>query len=135
MKVMQQLNVPVENAPMQLARAAGAIADGGVSIEGVSCTERGDESLLHFVTDKTEPARKALEAAGYKPKLQNVFAFFLAEDRPGIIANIAKSLGEAGINIGNIYSASSGPKQPAVIYVWVAEADFEKAKEVCSKIK
>lgn len=135
MRVATQLNIPIENAPMQLAKVAGALADGGVSIEGLTCTDTGAETTLHIVPDKVNAAAKALEAAGYTSTSQQIFSFLLSEDRPGIIANIARKCGEAGINISNIYSSSSGPKQPAVIFLWVAEEDFEKAKEVVGKIQ
>ena len=134
MKVVSQLNVAVDNVPGQLAKVAGALADAGVSIEGLSCTEVGVQATWHIVVDKTDTAQEALKAAGYRPSSQEIFAFVCPSDRPGVIASIAKACAGAGVNIGNIYTASTGSGQPAMVFMWVDKKDFAKAKEACGKV-
>ncbi|NOS66927.1 MAG: ACT domain-containing protein [Candidatus Peribacteraceae bacterium] len=134
MTVASQINVTVENIPGQLAKVARLLADAGISINGLSCTEIGSKATWHFVVSDVNAAKTVLAKAGHQSAIEEILEFICPSDRPGVIADIAESCAKAGVNIGSIYTASTGLEQPAVVYMWVDKAHFAKAKAACVRI-
>ncbi|MEK7557079.1 MAG: ACT domain-containing protein, partial [Patescibacteria group bacterium] len=89
----------------------------------------------HLVVDDAEAAKAALEALGKKVSMSEILQFHCSDDRPGVIAAIARKLGDAGINIDNIYYSSIGRGQPAKVYVWVAKENFANALQVSKELE
>ena len=127
-KKESQLTFKLDNVPGTLGKVADALKTAGVSIEGICYTEISARSqTANLVVDKADIAKKTLEAMGMSVAMGNIVSLEFSEDRPGIIASVAHVLGDAGVNIENIYTAASGVGKPAKFYVAVANADFEKA--------
>ena len=135
MNVVPQLNVTVDNIPGQLAKIARALAEEGISIVGLSCTENKQKAIWHIVVDKTDIAKRVLADIGFLALTDEIFGFLCPEDQPGVIAKIAEACADAGVNIGSIYTAATGLNQPAMVYMWVDKEHFAKARAACAKVK
>ncbi|MEK7556810.1 MAG: ACT domain-containing protein [Patescibacteria group bacterium] len=126
-----QLTVSTQNAPGELARITEILAQEDANIEGM--TQTGVESSqvkTHVVVDKAAEAKKVLESQGLEVSQTDILAITCASDQPGLIATVARALGNAGINIENAYYSSGSRGNNIVIYVWVAPAQLQQALEV-----
>ncbi len=126
-----QLTVSTQNAPGELARITEILAQEDANIEGM--TQTGVESSqvkTHVVVDKAAEAKKVLESQGLEVSQTDILAITCASDQPGLIATVARALGNAGINIENAYYSSGSRGNKIVIYVWVAPAQLQQALEV-----
>ncbi|HEX7096859.1 MAG TPA: ACT domain-containing protein [Acidimicrobiales bacterium] len=100
------LVIEVENEPGALARVARAISDAGVNISAATFVGGGETAELHFLVPHTEPTRRALAQAGVNVTREREVVVVEAEDRPGELADLARKVGEAGINIDLLYVAT-----------------------------
>jgi hypothetical protein len=91
-----------ENRPGMLARAAEAIASGGLNIEGFAEVD----GTLHVLTADPRQARLALEAAGLAAGGEREVVVVRIEDRSGAVAELFGRLASAGVNVLHTYVAS-----------------------------
>jgi hypothetical protein len=91
-----------EDRPGMLARAAEAIASGGLNLDGFAEIE----GILHMLTSDPRSARLALEAAGLRLAAEQEVVVVVVEDRAGAAAGVFGRLAEAGINVDYAYVAS-----------------------------
>jgi hypothetical protein len=91
-----------KDRPGTLAKAATAIANAGINIEGF-CETGGQ---FHTVTTDPMGAKKALESAGYKVRETDVVVF-PAEDRPGYLAEVLKRITDDEINVNVAYTLAN----------------------------
>jgi hypothetical protein len=91
-----------EDRPGMLARAAEAIASGGLNLDGFAEVE----GILHMLTADPRSARLALEAAGLRLAAEQEVVVVVVEDRAGAAASVFGRLAEAGINVTYAYVAS-----------------------------
>ncbi len=91
-----------ENRPGMLARAAEAIASGGLNLEGFAEVA----GTLHLLTADARQARHALEAAGLAPSGECEVVVVRIEDRSGAAAEVFSRLAAAGVNVRYTYVAS-----------------------------
>ena len=92
----------VANRPGMLARAAEAIASGGLNLEGFAEVD----GKLHVLTADPRSARHALEAAGLEVSAERDVVVVRIEDRSGAAAEVFGKLASAGINVRHTYVAS-----------------------------
>ena len=102
-----------QNKPGELAKAVAAIDKAQVNIEGF--TEA--DGTFHCVTGDPKSAQKALESAGFSVSETDVLVF-QAEDRPGYLANVLRSIAEQEVNVITSYVLTNtrialGVDQPA----------------------
>jgi hypothetical protein len=90
------------NRPGMLARAAEAIAGGGLNIDGFAEVE----GVLHLLTADTRSARLALDAAGLRVTGETRVLLARLDDEAGAAAIIFKRLASAGVNVRYAYVAS-----------------------------
>jgi hypothetical protein len=88
--------------PGALARAAGAIASGGLNLEGFAEVE----GVLHLIASEPAPARHALEAVGLRVVGERDVLVIQAENRPGVAAEIFGTLAHAKVGVIYTYTAS-----------------------------
>jgi hypothetical protein len=88
--------------PGMLAKAATAIASGGLNIDGFAEVD----GILHMVTSEPRSAHLALEAAGLRVLRDREVVVTQGEDRAGMAASLFGRLAEAGINVAYTYVAS-----------------------------
>lgn len=91
-----------EDRPGMLARAAEAIASGGLNLEGFAEIE----GILHVLTSDPRSARLALEAVGLRVIAEQEVVVAQVENRAGAVAAVFERLAQAGINVGYTYVAS-----------------------------
>ena len=91
-----------QNRPGMLARAAEAIASGGLNLEGFAEVE----GTLHILTAEARSARLALEAAGLGISAECDVLVVRVEDRAGAAAEVFSRLALAGVNVRYTYVAS-----------------------------
>ena len=118
---VQQVNefcVVLGNSPGALAKLAGALASNGVNIEGLASLSDGvvPTMRLCFVADKEAEAKQALASVGMEFTEKAILALH-NPDKPGVIAKVASLLGDAGVNIDNIYFSTPGAMQDTIVYI------------------
>jgi hypothetical protein len=91
-----------EDRPGLLARAAEAIASGGLNLEGFAEVE----GILHVLTADARTARIALESVGLRVIGERDVVVTSLEDRVGAVALVFGRLADAGVNVGYTYVAS-----------------------------
>jgi hypothetical protein len=90
--------VDLKNQPSELAKVAEAIAQKGIDITGFSAATCGDSGAVALVTDDEVATRRALTDGQWKFRAIELVEASLAQ-RPGTLAEIARRLGKAGVNI------------------------------------
>ena len=100
---VKDLHVTLDkDRPGTLAKAATAIANAGINIEGF-CEIDGQ---FHTVTSDPMGTKRALESAGYKVREADVVVF-PAEDRPGFLAEVLKRITDDEINVSVAYTLAN----------------------------
>ncbi len=102
------LSISLPDEPGGLAKAAKALGDAGVNIEGIAGLGGGGHGHVHLLVEDAGTARTALEGAGItlEGEREAVIADVSDEDRPGKLAELAEALGAAGVNLAACYVAS-----------------------------
>jgi hypothetical protein len=100
------LMIEVNNEPGALAKVAAAIGDAGVNISAATCTAPGARAELHVLVKHGEAAKHALATAGVTVTSEREVVVVEAPDRPGVLADLARKVAEAGVNIDLVYVAS-----------------------------
>ena len=95
---MQWFIVEAANKPGEFARHASAIAQRGVNLANVVSLGIGDRGGLAFYATDEAGVRSALNDAGIAFREVSAVSAQI-DDRPGAIADAAKRLADAGVNI------------------------------------
>ena len=129
--VRDQLSIMLTDVPGELARIAEAMQKADVNIEGSSAIKMGGTGV-RFVVDKVDAAKAAVAALGLQADSQKVVVVSITDDKPGMIAQVARMLSDQGINIDNFYHASTGRNGAAMMYILVGDEMANKAVEALS---
>ena len=100
------LVIEVDNEPGALAKLAAAISDAGVNIAAATCTGNGARAEVHILVPHAEAAKHALAISNLVVTRQREVVVVDAEDRPGELADLARKVAKAGINIDLVYVAT-----------------------------
>jgi hypothetical protein len=100
------LLIEVENQPGAVAAVAAAISDAGVNISAAMCTGAGSTASLHILVKHPEAAKHALAIAGVTVRSAREVVVVEADDRPGALADLARKVAEAGVNLDLLYLAT-----------------------------
>lgn len=103
---MMDLTIEVDNEPGSLARVAQAISDAGVNIAAATCTRPGDKAELHILVPHAEAARHALGISNLAVTREREVVVVEARDEPGALADLARKVAAAGINLELVYVAT-----------------------------
>jgi hypothetical protein len=103
---MMDLTIEVENEPGALAAVAQAISDAGVNISAATCTRPGEKAEMHILVPHAEAARHALAISSVAVTGEREVVVVDAQDRPGELADLARKVAEAGVNIDLVYVAT-----------------------------
>lgn len=117
------LTVMLEDRPGTLANLGEALGKAGVNIDGFCGFPSGGVGIIHILVDEGMAARRVLEAAGIMVSDERPVLVHEAEDRPGMLGEIARKLADAGVNVDLIYKAT----QTRLV---LGADDLEKAREV-----
>jgi hypothetical protein len=124
MKVVMQLSITLPNTPGALAKMSDVLRAADVNIEALFCSRENGNTAVHVVVDDPETAKMVLRDINEVSMLE-VLAIPI-KNKPGAIAQIARSCAGHQINIEHIYATSFG--KDAMVYLDVD--DLEKAKKV-----
>lgn len=102
------LTIFMTDQPGELARVGRALGDGGVNIEGFCAViGGGGMSEIHVLVEDDGAAFRALADAGIEVATeQEVAVLEVDDDRPGLLGEISRRLGEADVNITLAYLAT-----------------------------
>jgi hypothetical protein len=103
---MMDLVIEVENEPGALARVTAAISDAGVNIAAATCTGGDDKAALRILVPHAEAAKHALAVANLAVTSEREVAVVDAKDRPGELADLARKVAEAGVDLDLVYVAT-----------------------------
>ena len=118
---MNDLTVILDDKPGALADLGDATAGADINIEGMCATTAGGKGEIHILVEDADATRKALEGAGMEVSGEREVLVVELEDRPGTMAEVARKLGDAGINVELAYTTFGGVK------VVIGVADVEAA--------
>lgn len=102
------LVIEVDNRPGALAAVAAAVSDAGVNLAAATCLGSGDRVELHILVPHAEPVRHALSVThgASITREREVVVAELDDDRPGVLADLTRTIAEAGVNIDLLYVAT-----------------------------
>jgi len=116
MEFVHELTAHLENKPGRLAKICSALAHEKVNVRALSVMDTAERSVLRFVTDDIEPAKRAMTALGTEYEVAEVLAVEM-DNRPGALARILERLAEEHINIEYAYaSANASPGKSLGIF-------------------
>jgi hypothetical protein len=114
--VIKQISVFSENRPGRLASIAQALREENINILAFSIAEANGFGVVRALVDHPEKAYEKLSSLGFNVAFTDVIAVRM-KDKPGGLFEIAKVLGDAGINIDYSYAYSG--KEAAVLILRV----------------
>ena len=100
------LTIDVENTPGALAEVAGAVSDAGVNLAAATCIGAGERAELHILVPHPEAVKHALAIAHLGVSREREVVVVDVEDRPGVLADLARKVAKAGVNLELVYIAT-----------------------------
>ncbi|HLY50676.1 MAG TPA: ACT domain-containing protein [Solirubrobacteraceae bacterium] len=100
------LTIDIENTPGALANVAAAISDAGVNIAAATCVGPGDRAELHILVPHAEAAKHLLAISHVAVTREREVVVIDVEDRPGVLADLARKIARAGVNLDLVYVAT-----------------------------
>jgi len=102
------LVIEVDNEPGALASIAAACSDAGVNLAAATCVGTGDRAELHILVPHAEAARHALAITHQAVVTREREVVVVeVEDRPGALADLARIVAEAGVDLDLVYVATN----------------------------
>ena len=121
---VQQLTLFLENRPGILADLCAHLCDRGVNVRAIMTLESTDTGAVRCVLDKPDEAREILSADGVTHSTTECLAVQMP-NYPGGLAEVARKLSIAGVNINYIYGSSTAGSSTALGIFGVS--DLERA--------
>jgi hypothetical protein len=100
------LVIDVDNTPGALARVATAVSDAGVNLAAATCIGSGERAELHILVPHPEPVKHALSIAQLGVTREREVVVVEVEDTPGVLADLARKIAQAGVNLDLVYIAT-----------------------------
>jgi hypothetical protein len=120
------LKVKVQDRPGVLGDIALALGAKGINLRAVHGYAEEGQGCLCLVVDKLAAASKLLAARGLPVEEEDILELQLA-DKPGTMGEVAKALGDAGINIRYVFVGTARGRK---VTVYVAVSDIVAALKV-----
>ena len=105
MKMVKQLSLFLENKPGTLAVMCRALARADISIHALSVSDAVDHAVVRMVVDKPSKALHLLGDHGLLVVEREVL-MLSGDNKPGEMAEIARKLAKAKVNIEYAYTAT-----------------------------
>ena len=100
------LVIDIENQPGALADVATAISDAGVNIAAATCVGPGERAELHILVPHAEAVKHALAISHVAVTREREVVVVDVHDRPGVLADLARKVARAGVNLDLVYVAT-----------------------------
>ena len=121
MKV-EQISIFLENKSGRLAEVTRLLGEGGVNIRALTLADTTDFGILRLIVNDIPKAMEILKKSGFTVGKTEVVAVEVP-DRPGGLAEILESLGEAGLNVEYMYAFVEKSGDDAVVIFRFEDAD------------
>ncbi len=131
MPIEKQLSVFMENKPGRLSKICNTLADAQINIHAMSVHDTVDHAIVRLMVDNPNKALILLEEEGVYIVMQDVVVL-QTENKPGIIATIAKKLFRADINIEYAYCTAT--KHQDLGCLVIKTKDPEQTLEILEEI-
>ena len=118
------VTVILEDRPGELAQLGEATGARGVNIEGMAAFTGEGRGVIHVLVEDPARAREALEGAGIRIADEREALVVDINDQPGSLGELARRLGETGVNIELAYTTFGGVK------VVIVTDDMDAARSV-----
>jgi hypothetical protein len=106
--VATDLTLYLADQPGELANLGQVLGRAEVNVEGFcATTSGGGEGEIHVLVEDAAAAFAALAAAGIEVVGEQEVAVVDVEDRPGVLGEVSRKLGDAGVNITVAYLATN----------------------------
>jgi hypothetical protein len=105
---MNDLTVVLDDKPGALADLGEATGGANVNIEGMCATTAGGKGEIHILVEDPTATREALQGAGLEVSEDREVLVIEVENRPGTMAEVARKLGDGGVNIEFAYPTFGG---------------------------
>src|SRR2546423_1749603 len=105
-RMAYDLVIDIENSPGSLAEVAAAVSDAGVNPAAATCIGNGERAELHILVPHPEAARHSLATAQLAVTREREVVVVDVEDSPGVLADLARKIAKAGINLEIVYIAT-----------------------------
>ena len=106
MQITKQLALFLENRPGMLARVCDALTEAKINIYAISSSDTVDHIVLRMVVSDPKLALRVFEEHGTLVTTTDVL-MMEGSNKPGSLANIARKLAQAKVNIEYAYCATS----------------------------
>jgi hypothetical protein len=100
------LVIDIENTPGALARVAAAISDAGVNIAAATCVGPGERAELHILVPHAGAVKHSLAISHVAVSREREVVVVDVDDRPGVLADLARKIARAGVNLDLVYVAT-----------------------------
>jgi hypothetical protein len=115
MPKVTQLVLNLQSKPGVLAEVCGILARSGINIEACCAAEAtGGKGRIRLLVADAGRAEAALKAAKIRCGREDAISVSL-ENRPGALAEVARKLALAKVNIKCAYATTSGPGQTSTV--------------------
>ena len=128
---VQQLTLLLENRPGILADLCAHLCDRGVNVRAMMTLESTDTGAVRIVLDKPDEASEILSKDGVSHSTTECLAVRMP-NYPGGLAEVARLLSLAGVNIDYIYGSSTAGSSTALGIFGVS--DLERALTQLSRV-
>ena len=119
-----EFDVVLPDRPGELGRLASTLAEKGVNIDAIAAHTAFGKGYVAVLPAEPGRARDALKGAGLTFTEKTVLTVQL-EDRPGTLAELAKKLGAAGVNITSLVPIGA---RGGTVQLAIGVDDVEKAR-------
>jgi hypothetical protein len=116
------LVVRVEDRPGMLGEIATELGAKDVNLRAVHGSNEGGRGVLRMVVDRLAVAKRVLAAKGWHPEEEEILEIEL-KDKPGTLGEVARLLGDAGVNIRYVFVSTDGRRAT----VFLAVSDMKAA--------
>lgn len=120
------ITISLEDRPGALAKAAQALGEANVNIEGICGQTVGGQGVIHLLVEDLDGAKSALSGAGIQVQTTEEMLVLGVEDKPGVLGRVTGELAEAGINIHTAYLATA-------TRLVLGVSDLQRAKQVAGR--
>ena len=123
MAAARELQVQIANEPGALGTISELLGERGINIQGFGVWV----ATAHLLVSDPETAAEVLREEGFQLHVADVLKL-VVPDEPGNLADIARALGEAGMNIDYSYTVST--RTPGAAGFVLAVANTDQAERV-----
>ena len=125
------LTLHLDDHPGELGRVGRLLGEHGVNIDGC-CAMRtgGGKAEVHVLVADLEAALAALAPAGVRVASEQEVLVLPVQDRPGVLGEVSRALGDAGVNLTLAYLATETRLVLAVDDLARAKSALDSAGDV-----